>query len=100
MTLNHSAIRRHALKISKAARAGKFTRVSEEFINKIERVVDFMIDERHKASFNSIMADVEIDPADDFMTGEGKRALCEAFRVWIGRRIHSEVNGTRVGKTL
>jgi hypothetical protein len=98
---NRAALKRHALRMSDKCRGGKFTRVSEEFFNAIEASIEAEI--RSKRSDHRTIG---LHPAhlpneeDDFLTGAGKKKLCEAFNQWIGRQIQNKVDQTRVGKTL
>ena len=96
---NRAAMRRHALKVSKQSRSGKFTRVSEEFLNDRQAAIE--------CAFRRLLAEVpnaplgQVDSGDEkFLTGEGRRQLVANFNRWIANEIHSAVNKTRTGKTL
>lgn len=97
---NRAAVRRHALKVSQQTRAGKFTRVSEEFLDNIVAEVENEI-RRLRAPATSATGLENTLPADDtFLTGAGREALAAAFDQWVGKVIQRRVHLTRVGKTL
>jgi hypothetical protein len=98
--LNLAAIRRHALKVSKTNRAGKFTRVSEEFFNQRAAEKDATIRGLLRPDVLTIGVYDVAAVEGEFLTGEGKRKLCAAFNAWLGRKIQQAVNDSRVGKTL
>jgi len=95
---NRQAIRRHALKVSQETRNGKFDRVSQDFINKIEGVIEAELRGMRADLQNTPFGQVEV--LETFLTGEGKRKLAEAFNIFVGNAIYRAVNATRVGKTL
>jgi len=97
---NRSAIKRHALKISDETRASKFTRVSTECYNNVEAAIEAKLREfrREYLAFNG--NGVDITPGDQFLTGEGKAKLFEAFNIWIANEIHRQTKIIRTGKTL
>jgi len=72
--INRSAVKAYALKVSKERRAGKFTRVSEEFLSAVEADVESAI--RGLAGFAS---PDHVRPADDrgFITGAAAEKLQE-----------------------
>jgi hypothetical protein len=94
-----SAFKRQALRVSEVTRQGKFTRVSQEFIDNCIAEVE--------AKMASLAAPVNPAPYGqvdtdgiDFLTGAGKKRLVEQFNIWIARAIHRQANNVRVGKTL
>lgn len=95
---NRAALRRHALKVSQQTRAGKFQRVREEFLNSREAAVEAFFRKMRAPVSNAPLGQVEC--TEDFLTGEGKKALVEMFNKWIAGEIHNAVNEVRVGKTL
>ena len=97
---NRAAIRRHALKVSDEARAGKFTRVSDDFLNQREADAEAFFRSLRRDLPNAPLGQVEPDEDEEFLTGEGKKKLCESFRIWMARDIHGAVHKTRIGKTL
>lgn len=97
---NRAAIKRHALKVSREARLGKFTRVSEQFIDDVIANVESQIRSMRSRSTISPLGQVDPDEGENFLTGAGYLDLCEAFNICIARTIHCEVNKRRTGKTL
>lgn len=96
---NRAALRRHAIKVSNQIRGGKFTRVSEEFLNQIEASAESVIRKMRADVGSSVFGQVE--PGDEnFLTGVGKEHLAEQFNIWIAREIHRQSNNVRTGKTL
>jgi hypothetical protein len=96
---NTAAIKRQALLVSQKVRAGKFERVSSEFINNIEAAIEAKI-RSFKLEVSSPLGQVDPPEGEDFLTGAGKKKLIEAFTTWIAREIHRQSNNVRVGKTL
>jgi len=96
---NRAAIRRFALKVSQKTRLGKYTRVSEDFINEVEAEIESAFRAMRNMTVTSPMGDV--DPEQEtFLTGRGLDELAEAFRIKSARIIHAAVNKRRTGKTL
>jgi hypothetical protein len=91
-------MKRHALKVSKETRNGKFNRVSQDFLNRIEAMIEAELRSQRADLHNTPFGQVEV--VENFLTGEGKRKLVEAFNIYVGNVIYRTVNGTRVGKTL
>lgn len=92
-----SYVKKHFLKISAQTRAGKFNRVSQEAIDKLEIAFE--------AKLKELMRDVpdpigQVEPDDVFLTGYGKEKLQAAFNVWLAREMHRFVRNIRVGKTI
>ena len=85
--INRSAVKAFALKVSKERRAGKFTRVSEEFLTQVEADVD--------ASIRAVAGPEWQDPVDSgktvFITGLSltklKDRLNERAKVLIVQRV-------------
>lgn len=97
---NRAALKRHALKVSEETRNGKFTRVSSELLQNVEAMVDAKIREFRKEYLAFNGHGVDVTPGDQFLTGEGKAKLIEAFNVWIGNEIHRQTKDIRTGKTF
>ena len=97
---NRAAIKRHALKVSREARLGKFTRVSEQFIDDVIAEVESEQRRLRDAEVRNSIAQVEPSENENFLTGAGYLTLCGAFNIRIARIIHMEVNKRRTGKTL
>jgi hypothetical protein len=93
-----SNIRKHALKVSGATRNGKFERVSQEFIESVIAECESKLMLMKNSMVNSAFGVVDSDVT--FLTGEGKKRLCEAFEIWVAREIQRKVNNVRIGKTL
>lgn len=95
---NRRAIKRHALKVSKQVRAGKFTRVSEDFLNNVCAAAE--------SRWRALLAEVpnesfgQVEPTEQFLTSAGKKKLAENFNVFIAREVHRQSKNVRVGKTL
>jgi hypothetical protein len=94
---NRSAVRHHALKVSRETRAGKFERVSQEFI---DNVISQTEQKLRSFQFPVTSAVGQVEPEVQFLTGAGRKRLAELFNVWIAREIHRQANNVRVGKTL
>ncbi|HYG24494.1 MAG TPA: hypothetical protein VEH04_17075 [Verrucomicrobiae bacterium] len=97
---NRAAIKRHALKVSREARNGKFERVSTEFLENIEAQIEAKLRSLEAPVINAPLGQVEPDAGESFLTGQGKERLFEAFNRWVAREIHRKSNDVRVGKTL
>lgn len=97
---NRTAIRAHALKVSRQTRNGKFTRVSNEFIDNVVAAVEAKIRSFPAGLHNAPLGQVDPDEGVSFLTGAGRARLAEQFNVWIAREIHRQVNNVRVGRTL
>jgi hypothetical protein len=92
-----SAVRKHALKVSRDTRASKFERVSQEFIDNVLAATEQKL-RSFQLPVTSAMGQVE--PDVQFLTGAGRKRLAELFNVWVAREIHRQANNVRVGKTL
>lgn len=85
--INRSAVKAFALKVSRERRAGKFTRVSEEFLTQVEADVNATI-----RRINS--CDSSVEPEQDksvFITGEAacrmREMLNKEAQSLIARRV-------------
>ena len=103
--LNESAIRQHALLCSQNFRAGKFTRVGQDFIDEVKADVEAAVREiRYKAKVREPWTPLEPSDNSCFLTG----ALCDKLAVemnyLIGRIIQNKVQhqpscGCTLGRT-
>ena len=95
---NRVAIKRHALKVSKQTRKGKFSRVSSEFQEVVEVHIEAKLIElrREVQSFSGEVVEVK----ENFLTGEGKARVAAAFNQYIGNLIHRLTKDIKVGKTF
>lgn len=94
--INRSAVKRHALKVSKEKRNGKFTRVSSDFLERINLAVETKI----RSLIATRPSTVSTEARANFLTPEAKRKLVENLNSWIPAEIERQVHLTRVGKTL
>lgn len=76
--INRSAVKKYALEVSKQKRAGKFTRVSSDFLNDIEAALDSAIRGIDSGSYSATIVPA---PGTKFMTG--KAAAKAAIRLDI-----------------
>lgn len=98
---NRSAVKEHALKCSVAKRAGKFTRVGEEFFEELAGDVEALIREALVKAF--IEPSDFVQPADGarFVTGDLLDRLGEAVNAALPRMIQRKVmRQPSVGVTL
>lgn len=98
--INRSAVKKYALTVSRERRAGKFTRVSEAFLDNVEAQVEAAI--RQIMSLNPD-AEKPVEPDDDreFITG----AALEKIRPRLNDRAKQIISGAvrrhpSVGTTL
>jgi hypothetical protein len=86
--INRSSVKAYALVVSRERRAGKFTRVSEEFLDAVEAEVEAAI-----RQISSLSQDAEklVDPDDsrEFITG----AALERVRGRLQQRAQSIISG-------
>ncbi len=96
---NRAAIKRFALKISDETRAGKFQRISTEFLELVEASTEaaLLTMRRPCLAFNGSAVD---SGGEKFLTGEGERRLIAAFNEWIAGEIHRQTKDIRTGKTF
>ena len=85
--INRSAVKAYALKVSKERRAGKFTRVSEEFLTAVEAEVETVI--RHIALGVETITPVGDDR--EFITGAALDKVRETLDLRARRIIHGKV---------
>jgi len=97
---NEAVIRRYALKVSEETRAGKYTRVSEQFIIDVEAEVEALLRKLRQpaVAFNGKIVDVP--EGEEFLTGAGKKKLAEATNIAIASIIHRKTKDIRTGKTF
>jgi len=89
--LNESAIREHALRCSKQFRAGKFTRVGEEFIDEVKADVAAFVRDLRVIRNGTKMHD-PLDRGElQFATGALMDAAQDALNQYIGRIIQNKV---------
>lgn len=70
--INRSAVKKYALEVSRRKRAGKFTRVSADFLNDVEAALDSAIRGIDSGSYGEIITPA---PGTKFMTGlAGRKA--------------------------
>jgi len=77
--INRSAVKKYALKVSAEKRAGKFTRVSEEFLTQVEADLDSSIRQLAIGALSET-----IDPeagADWFITGQAVKKTEERLNM-------------------
>jgi hypothetical protein len=86
--INRSAVKAYALVVSREKRAGKFTRVSEEFLDAVEAEVEAAI---RQVSSLSPDAEKPVEPDDDreFITG----AALDKIRSRLQDRAKSIISG-------
>ncbi len=95
---NRSAIHRHAIRISKEQRAGKFTCVSNAFIDEAIAEADADL-RRMRSVFTSGLFPIIVTD-EVFLTGYGRDGLAADFDTLVAKIIQKRVHATRVGKTL
>lgn len=78
--INRSAVKKHALKVSGSCRAGKFTRVSEEFIDNVESILDDVIRQTLSKMANTRFDSVPVDESS-------RRLLTDAAREKVASRM-------------
>lgn len=98
--LNESAIRDYALGCSKKYRAGKFTRVGQEFIDEVKADVECVL-RSLRAEKRQMTHAPEDTSGERFVTGEMVDKLQLIFNGLVGRIIQRKVEKQpTVGKTL
>lgn len=85
--LNRSAIKKYALKVSAERRAGKFTRVSEEFLQGIEAELESVIRKLGAVPEGALRA----DPDQWFITGLATKKIEEQLNEATRRIIQGKV---------
>lgn len=97
--LNESAIRAHALQCSKQFRAGKFTRVGQDFIDEVKTDVECLV--RNIRGQTPVNLDEPLESAVHFATGELIQRMHDELDRLIGRIIQNKVKRQpTVGVTL
>lgn len=95
---NQAAIKRHAIKVTDQTRLGKFTRVSGQFVIDTEASIEAFVRKLRVETMAFCGSTVPCE--EQFLTGEGKKKLVEAFNIWIASEIHRRTKDVRVGRTL
>ncbi len=95
---NRTAMKRHAMKVSIETRNGKFRRVSTEFLDNM----DVLIEAQLRALRRDVptVDDKQVEVTDNFLTAVSKKKICDAFNTWLGREMHRQIKNIRVGRTL
>lgn len=88
---NRSAVKDHALKCSKEKRAGKFTRVGEDFIAELEADIEVLLREPLAKAFVDNSELVQPAEGTRFITGELLERLGESLNAAIPRMIQKKV---------
>ena len=89
--VNESAIREHALKCSKQFRAGKFTRVGEDFMDEVKAVVAAFVRDLRVLRNNTTVHEPLERGELQFATGALMDATQDALNQYIGRIIQNKV---------
>lgn len=98
--LNQSAVRKHALACSKAHRAGKFTRVGQDFLSEIDAEVEALVRDLRSTRFPTQMHE-PLQTDEKFVTGALLEKVKDALNQAIGRIIQTRVQRQpSVGQTL
>lgn len=97
--LNESAIREHALECSKKFRAGKFTRVGQDFLDEVHADVEALVRNVRNSSPTSLHDPLPTELT--FTTGALVDKVQEALNGLVGRIIQNKVQRQpTVGVTL
>lgn len=97
--INRSAVKVYALGVSGKHRAGKFTRVSEEFLTGVEAEVEATI--RRMAPSESIHGTADGAPALDFTTKHARERMVERLEEATRSIIYKRVmRHPSIGQTL
>lgn len=98
--LNQSAIKAHALVCSEKHRAGRFTRVGQDFLDEINAEVEAVVRDLKFNRFPQGMHDV-LPTEKTFVTGALLEKIREALDAAVARMIQSKVGKQpSVGRTL
>lgn len=97
---NRAAIKRHFKLVSTITRNGKFTRVSEEALDKAEAAAEVRIRAMLNQTANSPIGGTVIREENTFLTGKGAERVLQAFNNAFAAEIQRIVNDTRVGSTI
>ena len=87
--INRGSVKDYALKVSRERRAGKFTRVSEEFLTSVEANVEAAIRQTHPGEFNNLVSPVIPEDNREFITG----AALEKIREKLNQRARFIISG-------
>ena len=96
--INRSSVKAFCLHVSRTKRAGKFTRVSEEFLTKIESEVEATIRQtaRYVEGYSTLSPDNR-----EFVTGEAMKKIREKLNERTRQIIESKVRShPSIGQTL
>lgn len=97
--INRSAVKKYALKVSAEKRAGKFERVSEDFVRAVEADLDSAI-RQFSIADTSEMSSPDTN-ADWFITGQALKKTEERLNMLARVIIHRKVlRHPSIGKTL
>lgn len=97
--INRSAVKKFALKVSAEKRAGKFTRVSEEFLTQVEADLDSSIRQLNNADMSEMS--IPDNDASWFVTGHATAKAEERLNMLATSIIHRKVmRHPTVGCTL
>lgn len=98
--LNGAAIREHALRCSKQFRAGKFTRVGEDFVDEVTAEVEAFVrdlrDNRIQTKLHAPLPPGELCLTTGALMDEVQHALNQ----YIGRLLQNKVQSQTTGCTL
>lgn len=96
MKIKVAAVKRHSLVCSQKLRAGKFSRVGEDFVQKIEACLE------QAARMIGQSYTMAALPTDEyFLTHEGERHILDNFNSWMAKSIQKSVQAhPSLGKTL
>lgn len=87
--VNRTAVHEHALRCSKAIRAGKFTRVGEAFLDEVDAEVERMVREiRNKYPVDELVPDPSTSP---YVTGLLMEKLRDEFNAAVARIVQRKV---------
>ncbi len=101
--LNETAVRNHALACSKAYRAGKFTRVGQEFMDEVKADVEAIIRELRTKYSNQVHPVLDLGE-NEVVTGALSDKVMAELSKAIGRLIQNKVQrqpscGCTLGRT-
>lgn len=98
--LNESAVHAHALECSKRYRAGKFTRVGQDFMDEVKADVEALVRElRNK--YPTLHPAIEPAEGEKYITGALMDRVATELNRTLGRMIQNKVQRhPTVGKTL
>lgn len=100
--LNESAIRQHALECSKACRAGKFTRVGQDFLDEISADVEALV--RKLRNEHPTLTNPQLSCSFVFLTANLRDKLGAEMNSVIARLVQRKVErqpscGCTLGRT-